>query len=40
MTLEVVTQVGVGDEEIVDAVRDLYFIDPLELTLKKCEHAT
>ena len=40
MTLEVVAQVGVGDEEIVNAVRDLYFVDPLELTLERCEHAT
>ena len=40
MPLEVLQYFQVSKDKVVDAVRYLYFIDPLELTLKKCEHAT
>ena len=39
MTLELVEHVGVGDEKVVNAVRDLHFVDSLELTLKGSEHG-
>lgn len=39
MPLEVLQYFQVGKEKVVDAVRYLYFIDPLELTLQLCEHA-
>ena len=39
-TLKGLQDFRISKKKIVDTVRYLYFIDPFELTLQLCEHAT
>ena len=40
IALDTIEDLGVCNEKVAYSMRDLYIVNPFELTLERCEHAT